>query len=113
MAQTCTLGATGEAHTIPAWTRIRQRFDRTALADVPATTQASLDASGIALKPGWSVAITVGSRGIANIAPLTRAIADWCRAQGAEPFVVPSMGAAAVVARPATDREACRPTCGS
>ena len=33
-----------------------------------------------------------GSRGITNIATITKAVVDWCTSQGAIPFVVPSMG---------------------
>ena len=92
MAQQCTLSATGETFTVPAWTRIKQSFDATALPDVPAAVTDAMNASGIVLKSGSTVALTVGSRGVANIGPLTRAIVDWCKAQGASPFIVPSMG---------------------
>ena len=92
MSQMCTLGATGESFEVPAWTRIKQSFDKSRLDDVPAATTAALDASGIELPRSGSVAITVGSRGIANIAAITRAIVEWCKARGCAPFVVPSMG---------------------
>jgi len=49
MSQTCTLGATGESFEVPAWTRIKQSFDKSRLDDVPAATTAALDASGIEL----------------------------------------------------------------
>jgi hypothetical protein len=42
--------------------------------------------------PGQSVAISAGSRGIAKIAEITRASADYFRSIGAKPFIVPSMG---------------------
>lgn len=92
MSQCCTLNATGETLEVPAWTRIKQRFDDSALPNVPVAVKDAMDASGIQLKAGSTVAITVGSRGVANIGPLTRAVADWCKAQGASPYVVPSMG---------------------
>jgi hypothetical protein len=38
------------------------------------------------------VAVTVGSRGVANVAPVTREIVRFLRARGAAPFVVPAMG---------------------
>jgi hypothetical protein len=38
------------------------------------------------------VAVTAGSRGIANIAAITRAVLDALKAAGARPFVFPSMG---------------------
>ncbi len=38
------------------------------------------------------MAITAGSRGIANIGQITRAIVDHVKSLGAEPFIVPAMG---------------------
>ena len=62
MAQQCTLSATGESFEVPAWTRIKQTFDDSALADVPAAVREAMEASGIVLKEGSTVALTVGSR---------------------------------------------------
>jgi len=44
------------------------------------------------IKPGMRVAITAGSRGIANIALVTRSIVDFVKKQGGIPFIVPAMG---------------------
>ena len=44
------------------------------------------------VQPGQSVAITAGSRGIANIAVILRAAVEHFRSLGAEPFLVPAMG---------------------
>ena len=44
------------------------------------------------VKPGDRIAITAGSRGIANIADIIAAIADEVKKCGGEPFVVPAMG---------------------
>ena len=49
-------------------------------------------AAGRALRPGHRVAITAGSRGIANIAVILRAAVEHLRRLGAEPFIVPAMG---------------------
>ncbi len=38
------------------------------------------------------IAVAVGSRGIANVQQLARAICDWLKAQGTTPFVFPAMG---------------------
>lgn len=38
------------------------------------------------------IAITAGSRGIANVVEITRSIADFVKERGAIPFVVPAMG---------------------
>ena len=47
---------------------------------------------GSRIKPGQNVAITVGSRGIANILTITQAIVDSIKRLGAKPFLVPAMG---------------------
>lgn len=44
------------------------------------------------MKPGMRIAITAGSRGIANVALTTKCIADFVRSRGAHPFIVPAMG---------------------
>jgi uncharacterized protein (DUF362 family) len=47
---------------------------------------------GRRLRPGMSVAIGAGSRGIANMPAILRATADTVRELGGEPFFVPAMG---------------------
>ncbi len=74
--------------------RVRQRFHSTRVEDIPAGVArevARLDLSG-RLKPGDSVAITSGSRGVANIAAITRSLAEELKKRGARPFIVPAMG---------------------
>lgn len=46
----------------------------------------------LAIKPGMRIAITAGSRGIAEIVPITRAVVDAVKERGALPFIVPAMG---------------------
>ena len=41
---------------------------------------------------GASIAIGVGSRGIANIARITKATVNFWKEQGAQPFIIPAMG---------------------
>ncbi|MEE8257535.1 MAG: lactate racemase domain-containing protein [Acidobacteriota bacterium] len=41
---------------------------------------------------GKNIALTVGSRGIANLSLLVRTVGEWLKASGARPFIVPSMG---------------------
>ena len=73
---------------------VRQNFPDLGLRDVGAEVRRQLEASDFAarLKPGASVAIGVGSRGIANIAGIVRSAADYWRAKGMAPFIVPAMG---------------------
>lgn len=41
---------------------------------------------------GRSIAVTVGSRGIANLKEIVRAACGWLKEHGASPFVIPAMG---------------------
>ena len=74
--------------------RVRQRFDSPACDDVATETKAQLSSLGVGAKiqPGQSIAITAGSRGIANIANIIQAIAQFFIEAGGKPFIVPSMG---------------------
>src|SRR5436190_4229195 len=47
---------------------------------------------GQKVKPGQTVAITAGSRGIANIALVIKSAVEHFRSLGAQPFIVPAMG---------------------
>jgi len=76
----------------PALTRIRQRFEADSLADVTGELRRKLDGAGVPLRAGARVATAIGSRGIVDIAAIAKGVADWVRAQDAEPFIVPSMG---------------------
>ena len=79
---------------LPKMTRIQQRFEAPVLTDLPAAIHAELErinASAI-VKPGETVAITAGSRGVANVATAVKATVDYLKALGARPFVVPAMG---------------------
>jgi hypothetical protein len=73
---------------------VRQHFPDRSLPDVRAEVLGQLKASPFAsqVRPGASIAIGVGSRGIANIATITRAAVDYWKSQGARPFIFPSMG---------------------
>ena len=78
----------------PKVVRVRQRFHSTRVEDIPdrvAREVGRLDLSG-RLKPGDSVAITAGSRGVSNIAAVTRSLAEALKERGARPFIVPAMG---------------------
>jgi len=74
--------------------RVHQRFPRPLIEDVPAAVDAALGALPLAarVRPGHRVAITAGSRGIANMPVILRAAVEHLRRLGAEPFIVPAMG---------------------
>ncbi|HEV8003815.1 MAG TPA: lactate racemase domain-containing protein, partial [Planctomycetaceae bacterium] len=78
----------------PRMVRVRQRFDVQRTPDVAAAVQSQLRGLNLGQKvrPGQTVAITVGSRGIANIAEITKAICDHVRSLGAKPVIIPAMG---------------------
>src|SRR5690349_15345109 len=73
---------------------VRQKFPDRSIKDISGTVQAELKAGGFAsrLAPGSRVAIGVGSRGIANIATIVRAVVDFWKAAGMKPFLFPAMG---------------------
>ena len=79
---------------LPLMVKVRQRFDESRLSDPVAQMRARLTSSGAmaAMRPGARVAVCVGSRGIAMLAELTRAVVEELRSAGMEPFLVPAMG---------------------
>ena len=81
---------------IPRMFRAEQLFprERIAPADIPAAVAGELSREPFRskIRPGMSIAITAGSRGIANVDLITRSIADFVKARGAVPFIVPAMG---------------------
>src|SRR5262245_17811181 len=80
--------------TFPEFFRVRQTFESTKVADVAGETRTQLEKLKLEerIKPGQSVAVSAGSRGIANIAAITKAIVDHLKRLRAEVFVVPAMG---------------------
>jgi hypothetical protein len=78
----------------PHLVRIRQQFERPRVEDIGAAVYAALEPLdlGRRIRPGHSVALTAGSRGIANIPVLLRATVSFLKKLGARPFVVPTMG---------------------
>jgi hypothetical protein len=78
----------------PRMVRLRQRFERPRVEDVDAAVRQALHAVdlGRVIRPGQTVALTAGSRGIANIPVVLRAVVRCLRDLGARPFLVPAMG---------------------
>ncbi|HZS07105.1 MAG TPA: lactate racemase domain-containing protein [Blastocatellia bacterium] len=72
--------------------RVRQNFQTTGIESIPETVAQALERLRPALKPGASVAVGAGSRGITNIAAIVRAACDTLRSFGAAPFIIPAMG---------------------
>jgi hypothetical protein len=79
---------------LPTMYRIRQHLERPILSDIPGTVQSELARLDLSrrIKPGQRVALTAGSRGIANIPVILKAVADHLKGLGAQPFLIPTMG---------------------
>ena len=79
---------------LPKVVRVQQNFDATHITDIPKTVSEQIGKLGLQgrLKPGQTVAITGGSRGVANIAVILRSIVDELRKLDVRPFIIPAMG---------------------
>ena len=78
----------------PRMFRIRQSFDARRVVDVAGEVARQLETLGLGdrIRPGQTVAITAGSRGIAGIGDITLAVVNHMKSLGALPFIVPAMG---------------------
>ena len=78
----------------PPIARVRQIHDQPEVDDVPGAVALAIRSSRIAsrVKPGGSIALTVGSRGIAGIGPIARTAVGALQGMGFAPFVVAAMG---------------------
>lgn len=83
-----------QATELPRMVRVRQLLDHSHIApeEIPALVAKELEPMRSRIHPGMRVAITCGSRGVANIAVITRAIVDFVKSCGGDPFVFPAMG---------------------
>lgn len=82
--------------TLPKMVKVRQLLDHSHIdvKEIPGIVHDELDREEMRarIKPGASVAITCGSRGVANIAVIIKAIVDFVKECGGKPFVFPAMG---------------------
>src|SRR5262245_11033529 len=79
---------------LPKVVRVQQNFDSSHITDIAKTVAQQMGKLGLEgrVKPGQNVAITGGSRGVANISAILRAVVDELRKLGARPFIIPAMG---------------------
>ena len=79
---------------LPRMVRLRQTFEATRVNDIPGEVDRQLATLNLGqqIQPGQTVAITAGSRGIANIAIVIKAVCDHVRRVGGKPIIVPAMG---------------------
>jgi len=73
---------------------VEQTFEAPKVADIPTAVSGALETSGMlnTMERGGTVAVGVGSRGIANLPEIVRAVVARLRRAGLEPFCVPAMG---------------------
>ena len=78
----------------PKVARVRQLFEGPRVEDIEGTVRAEIGALDLSsrMKPGATVAVTAGSRGVANIDRIMKSTVDELKSQGASPFIVPAMG---------------------
>jgi len=78
----------------PKLFRVRQLFDGAGLPDVTAATQAALAELPASqyIRPGMTVAVGAGSRGISNYDVIVRTVCGELKRLGANVFIVPAMG---------------------
>ena len=81
---------------IPKMFRARQIFSREMIRpeEIPAAVHREMEKENIGsrIRPGMSVAVTAGSRGIRNVDIITKAVVDEVKARGPSPFIGPAMG---------------------
>ena len=81
---------------LPRMVKVRQKLDHTNIPreEIPEKVRQELLQCGMAQRvhKGNSIAITCGSRGVANIALIIKAIVEFVKEAGGEPFVFPAMG---------------------
>lgn len=79
---------------IPRMVKIRQNFETSILEDVEKEIRNQLSIKNISkkLKPGMSIAVTAGSRGVANMALTIKTVCDYLKEMGCRPFIFPAMG---------------------
>ena len=78
----------------PKVVKIRQKFPRPRVDNIEETLREQLGRGEISstIAPGMSVALTAGSRGIAQIHEILRFLVEILKEMEAEPFIVPAMG---------------------
>ncbi len=78
----------------PDMIRLRQAFDRTMVTDIPGAVLAELKKLSLEKRvgPGQRIALTGGSRGVANIALILKTVVGYLKSIGARPFIFPAMG---------------------
>lgn len=78
----------------PRMIEVRQSYPPSARIDFPSLVARQFAQAGIVerIRPGVTIAVGVGSRGIANLEEIVKATIAVLKGAGARPFIVPAMG---------------------
>ena len=78
----------------PKMIHVKQMFDAPTLKDVERAVRNEVEKLSLSkkIREDESIAITVGSRGIANMALIIKTLVEKLKALGGKPFIVPAMG---------------------
>jgi Lactate racemase N-terminal domain len=79
---------------LPRMVKAEQIFHQPEITDIQAKIHQELESKKLQdhVKPGQRIAVTAGSRGIANIPLILKTVVDELKAIGAKPFIIPAMG---------------------
>jgi len=79
---------------LPNMVHVRQKFDAPTVADVSQAVADQFKRPEVRakIKPGMTIAVGCGSRGIANIGECVKQVIAELKALGAKPFIFPAMG---------------------
>lgn len=79
---------------LPRMVSVRQKFDGTHLGDIPGAVAKEFAKAEVRsrIKPGQTIAVGCGSRGIANIGTIAKCVIRELQSLGAKPFIFPCMG---------------------
>lgn len=83
-----------EDNIIPRFVRVWHEMDHSHIEDIPLAVAEALKRNGTLdqIRPGNTVCITAGSRDVANIDKIIRAVCDQVKSVGGKPFIIPAMG---------------------
>lgn len=76
----------------PKMVKVHQKFSNTELTDITKATRNTLEALHLKNLAGKKIAITAGSRKIANLVEILKTTVCYLRELGTSPFIVPAMG---------------------
>lgn len=77
---------------MPKLIKIKQHFNNEKLENIDQAVKEQVKSVGLSIKPNAKIAIAVGSRGIANLKVIVKAVVESIKEMGGDPFIVPAMG---------------------